>query len=405
MRRRTAKNVCGLVPLALNPFHAGFPGKRNSARCAVLTILLLPLFLMACRSNDDDGGGAPSGTATALCEQSDYAATPYELEVPYFFPDPIIPADNPMTLEGVELGRFLFWEKALSRNNAVSCGSCHFPAAAFSDDKPFSFGLYGEPTDRNSMGIINLAWVKDFFWDGRASSLEEQILEPLVHPVEMDFTWAEAVERIGEDPEYQQRFEAAFGTACVDSVRMVKSIAQFMRTMISHRSKFDKARYYGEALLSPAENRGLELFLAEGGDPAFVDGGQGGGDCFHCHGGDLILFTDNLFRNNGLDTVFTDLGRADHTGNPWDEATFRTPTLRNIALTAPYMHDGRFATLDEVIDHYDMGGHFSATLDPLMKLQGIGLSLSPQDKADLIAFLETLTDYEFIENEAFHDPH
>ncbi len=374
----------------------------QAIRLAAIFVLLL-LIHSSCRRDETPDPNSPD---TSLCESSQHAATPYELEIPYFFPDPIIPADNPMTEEGVALGRHLFWDKQLSRNNAVSCGSCHIPQAAFSDNAQFSVGLFGEETDRNSMALVNLAWNNGaFFWDGRAHTLEEQILEPIEHPIEMDLTWHEAVERIEADAQYQDMFTAAFGTACVDSVRMTRALAQFIRTMVSHRSKFDKARYYGEALLTPEENRGLQLFLAEGGDPNFVAGGQGGGDCFHCHGGDLILFTDNIFRNNGLDTEFSDLGRGAVTGNNWDNGLFRTPTLRNIALTAPYMHDGRFNTLMEVIDHYDFGGHPSSTLDPLMKLQGIGLSLTPQDKADLVAFLETLTDYEFVENEAFHDPH
>lgn len=365
------------------------------------------IILTSCRP-DDDGAHRDPGTPgeSRLCESTDYTGTPYDLEVPFFFPEPDLPADNPLTEEGIALGRHLFWDKKLSRNNAVSCGSCHFPEAAFSDNAQFSTGLFGEQTDRNSMPLVNLAWLNTgFFWDGRAVTLEEQILEPVEHPVEMDLTWREAVQRLEEDADYQDMYAAAFGSPCVDSVRTVKAIAQFLRTMVSHRSKFDKWKYYGEAVLSSAEFRGMELFLAEGGDPATVPGGQGGGDCFHCHGGDLILFTDNLFRNNGLDSVFTDIGRAMVTGSEFDRGLFRTPTLRNIALTAPYMHDGRHETLEEVIDHYDMGGHPSPTLDPMMKLQGTGLQLSPQDKADLVAFLHTLTDQEFVENEAFADPH
>lgn len=378
------------------------PFRKNSSSATL--VLLVLLFFAACKKDTPEIRG--DGDGAALCAQSASEATPYQLEVPYFFPDPIIPADNPLTEEGVNLGRHLFWENQLSRNNSISCGSCHFPAAAFSDSAPLSTGLYGEQTERSSMALVNLAWVNSgLFWDGRAPSLETLILEPVEHPIEMDLSWREAVERIGTDSAYQALFAEAFGSPCVDSVRITNAIAQFIRTMVSSRSKFDQWRYYGETMLSPSENRGLQLFLSEGGDPNFVAGGQGGGDCFHCHGGDLVLFTDNQFRNNGLDSIFTDLGRANVTGYEWDKASFRTPTLRNIALSAPYMHDGRFASLMEVIEHYNFGGHPSPSLDPLMKLQGIGLSLSPQDKVDLVAFLETLSDLEFIENEAFHDPH
>ncbi|MGB6037900.1 MAG: cytochrome c peroxidase, partial [Cryomorphaceae bacterium] len=303
-----------------------------------------------------------------------------------------------------ELGRHLFWEKKLSRNNAVSCGSCHFPTAAFSDNIPKSIGLYGDMTRRNSMALVNMAWNTSFFWDGRSRTLEEQLLEPVENPIEMDLIWKEAVERIASDSTYQDMFTAAFGTPCVDSVRITYAMAQFIRTMVSANSEFDQAQY-GPGQLSISEQNGLFLFLAEGGDPDVFPGGQNGGDCFHCHGGGLVLFTDQQFHNNGLDSVFTDLGRAEVNGSPFSEGQFKTPTLRNIALTAPYMHDGRFQTLEEVIEHYNSGGHLSQTIDPLMKFQGVGLGLSEQDIDDLVAFLETLTDEEFVNNPDFQDPH
>ena len=175
--------------------------------------------------------------------------------------------------------------------------------------------------------------------------------------------------------------------------------------MVSANSRFDRAQY-GPEQLTIQEQLGLELFLAEGGDPEVFPGGQNGGDCFHCHGGSLTLFTDQQFHNNGIDSVFTDdLGREEVTGNPLTRGQFKTSTLRNIALTAPYMHDGRFATLEEVVQHYNEGGHPSSTLDPLMKFPGVGLGLSEQDVDALVAFLETLTDEEFIQNPDFQDPH
>lgn len=339
-----------------------------------------------------------------LCESVPGTGTPCVLEIPFFLPEPLLPADNPFTEEGIELGRHLFWEKQLSRNNAVSCGSCHFPSASFSDSLPGSIGLYGDITPRNSMALINMAWNTSFFWDGRAITLEEQLLEPVENPIEMDLTWKEAIERIGSDSTYQDMFAAAFGTPCVDSVRITYAMAQFIRTMVSANSAFDRAQY-GPEQLSINEQNGLFLFLAEGGDPNIFPGGQNGGDCFHCHGGALVLFTDQQFHNNGLDSVFSDLGRSMVNGSPFSDGQFKTPTLRNIALTAPYMHDGRFATLREVIDHYNMGGHPSPTIDPLMKFQGVGLGLSEQDIDDLVAFLETLTDDDFVNNPDFQDPH
>lgn len=374
-------------------------------RCTYLFLglhVVLVAALTACNRDDD---APPCPSTNALCPPAPGVGTPYTLEVPYFFPDPILPEYNPLTVEGVELGRHLFWEKRLSRNNAVSCGSCHFPEAAFSDNAPKSAGLYGELTPRNSMALINMAWARKFFWDGRAATLEEQILEPIVNPIEMDLTWPEAVARIGSDPEYQSMFTAAFGSPCVDSLRITYAMAQFIRTLVSARSKFDKWRYYGEGFLTPSELRGMNLFLAEAGDPEFFPGGQNGGDCFHCHGGALVEFTNHQFHNNGLDVVITDPGRAAVTGSPLDLGLFKTPTLRNIALTAPYMHDGRFATLHEVIEHYNMGGHPSPTIDPLMKMQGVGLGFTQQGKDDLVNFLLTLTDDEFVNNPAFKDPH
>ncbi len=367
-------------------------------------ILLTGLVLVACKNDDDEEFECK--TSSNLCEVVPNIGTPYELEVPYFFSDPSLPSFNPLTEEGIALGKHLFWEKSLSRNNTVSCGSCHFPEGSFADNAAVSTGLYGETGNRSSMPLINMAWNTSFFWDGRSATLEDQIIQPLINPIEMDFTWAEAVERIGQDSVYQEMFTDAFGTPCVDSLRMSFAMAQFIRTMISGQSKFDKARYFGGASLTPSEIRGMELFLAEGGDPEVFPGGQNGGDCFHCHGGALVEFTDHHFHNNGLDSVFTDdLGREEFSGLIYDRGLFRTPTLRNIALTAPYMHDGRFETLHEVVEHYNSGGHDSPSLDPLIKFPGEGLGLSPQDVDDLVNFLETLSDQEFTENESFHDPH
>lgn len=367
--------------------------------------IFLLLYIMVSGCKPDDGPNVPPPLAPFICAPQTNAGTPYELQVAEFFPQPVIPDYNPMTVEGVELGRHLFWETALSRNNTISCGSCHSPQTAFSDNVAQSVGLYGDLTPRNSMGLINLAWNNTFFWDGRAHSLEEQLLEPVAHPQEMDLSWPEAVERITADADYQGMFTGAFGTPCVDSLRISYAMAQFLRTMISDSSRFDRAYRYFQMPLTPSEIRGLQLFQMEAGDPEVFPGGQGGGDCFHCHGGGLVEFTDHQFHNNGIDSVLLDQGRAGVTGNVWDVGLFKTPTLRNIALTAPYMHDGRFATLHEVLEHYNSGGHASATLDPLMKMQGVGLELSPQDIDDLVNFLETLTDASFINNPAFSDPH
>lgn len=334
--------------------------------------------------------------------------TPYALDIPPFFPPMDIPADNPMTEEGVRLGRLLFWETKLSSDNSMSCGSCHLPEVSFADPAQYSTGVTGAVGSRNAMALINMGWTPSYFWDGRAVTLEEQILEPIPHPDEMNLPWPEAVDRLKTDvtdTNYPQLFFDAFGTEEITADLVVKAIAQFVRTMISSDSKFDKWRR-GEVELTDSEYNGYQMFLREGGDPEVVPGGQFGADCFHCHGEAGLQFTDNLFHNNGLDASFeADPGRVSITGNPMDSGRFRTPTLRNVALSAPYMHDGRFETLEEVIEHYNSGGVASSTIDPFMKYTTGGLSLAPSQKADLLAFLHTLTDTAFVSNSAFLNPH
>ena len=207
------------------------------------------------------------------------------------------------------------------------------------------------------------------------------------------------------DTRYPERFFDAFGTTEITEDYVVMAIAQFLRTMVSADSKFDRWRR-GEVELTDSEYSGYQIFLREGGDPEEVPGGQFGGDCFHCHGEAGLQFTDHLFHNNGLDPSFeADPGRALVTGSPLDSGLFRTPTLRNVALSAPYMHDGRFQTLEEVLEHYNSGGVPSSTIDPFMKYTTGGLSLAPSQKADLLAFLHTLTDTSFVQNPDFQNPH
>ena len=331
--------------------------------------------------------------------------TPYVIDIPPFFPPMDIPPDNPMTVEGVELGRLLFWETGLSSDSSISCGSCHLPSFAFADPNPVSTGVDGAQGTRNAMALVNMGWVQHFFWDGRAATLEEQILDPVPHPDEMNLPWAEAEDRLAGDSEYSERFRNAFGEAGVSSEKVSKAIAQFLRTMISADSKFDQWRR-GQTELSELEFQGYEIFNREGGDPEVVSGGQFGGDCFHCHGEAGLQFSDYLFHNNGLDATFgADAGLAGITGVALDSGRFRTPTLRNAALSPPYMHDGRFQTLEEVLDHYNSGGQPSQTIDPFMKYASGGLMLQAQQKEALIAFLHTLTDTAFASNPAFADPH
>ena len=293
------------------------------------------------------------------------------------------------------MGKKLFFDPMLSVDNSISCADCHAPPNAFTDIAQFSDGVNGVLGDRNSMPLFNLAWNYDerFFWDGSAPSLENQVFHPVRDMEEMANTWANVVASLKADSTYPKFFRAAFGDSEIDSTRVAKAIAQFERTLISGNSKFDKY-LAGEVELSEEEENGLAIFMDEA-----------RGDCFHCHGNpNNPLWTDNIFHNNGLDSTFTDLGLGAVTGDPADNGKFRSPSLRNLAFTAPYMHDGRFATLEEVIDHYSEGLKESPTIDPLMKkvAQG-GVGLTEKDKADLKAFLLALSDDTFINDPKFQD--
>ncbi len=333
-----------------------------------------------------------------------YTPTPYTIQAPSHFPQMEIPADNPMTVEGVALGRRLFYEKKLSLDNSLACASCHGLPNAFSDPSPVSAGVNGTQGHRNSMALINLGYQHFFFWDGRASTLEQQVLEPVPNPVEMHLQWKDAIGRLQEDVTYRNDFFRAFGEQGIDSSKAAKALAQFLRTIISGTSRFDVMYKVENSLplsskeetiyqqITPEEWAGYDLFKS-----------LNGADCFHCHNGPLMQV--EKFSNNGLDASFTDPGRFAVTGNPSDKGRFKVPTLRNIALTAPYMHDGRFATLDEVIEHYSSGIHMSETIDPLIEFasQG-GVQLDSQEKELLKKFLMTLTDEQFISNPAFKAP-
>lgn len=311
-----------------------------------------------------------------------FSTAPYTINIPIGFPEMDIPSNNPMTVQGVTLGEKLFNDPILSANNTQACIDCHKPNNSFSDPSQFSIGIDGIEGKRNASALINLGWNNSFNWDGSAISLEEQAFEPIINPVEMHNTWKNVELSLNTHNEYPDLFKEAFNIDYIDSNHVVKAIAQFERTLISANSKFDRF-IAGEEQLTPSELSGYSIFNTEK------------GDCFHCHG--TQMFMDNQFHNNALDTEpFIDIGLANTTGNINDYGKFKTPTLRNIEFSAPYMHDGRFATLDQVIEHYNSGGNYSSTVDPLMKKIGIGLQLSNQEKEDLIAFLKTLSDNNFI---------
>jgi cytochrome c peroxidase len=349
----------------------------------ILVILSVALFVFACKKDKEDD----------IITDTPYQTSPYTVETPAGFPAMNIPTDNPLTVEGVALGRKLFYDKILSGNNMQSCASCHNQALSFTDNgTQFSTGITGAIGTRNAQPLINLGYNLHYFWDGRGTTLEQQILEPVSNPIEMHLPWTEAAAKLNANSTYVDEFKKAFGISKIDSSYVVKALAQFMRTMISYNSRLDK-RLRNEISLTSSELNGYVIYVTER------------GDCFHCHNIDAArLMTDNLFHNNGLDSVFTDLGRGAINGNAFDNGKFLTPTLRNIALTAPYMHDGRFQTLEEVVEHYNSGGKASATVDPLMKHVGTGLNLSNQEKADLVAFLKTMTDSSFINDVRFKSP-
>lgn len=318
-----------------------------------------------------------------------YDPTPVVVELPQFVHTylgemPNTP-DNPLTEEGIALGKKLFYEKKLSDNATMSCASCHKQENAFSDLRSFSEGTNGALGNRNAMSIANLAWGNTLFWDGRRSTLEGQAHDPVTNPIEMRNTWAEVERRLQNDSEYPSLFFKAFGTRQIDSNLVVKAIAQFERTLVSFSSRFDQYYFEGQTnVLNSDELEGAELFF-------------GKGHCNDCHSD--VLLTDNFLRNNGLDQTFLDKGYGEVTGNPTDDGKFKVPTLRNIALTSPYMHDSRFTTLEQVVEHYSSGVMpNSPNIDEHISPFGTGFNLTSDEKGKLVAFLRTMTDSSFITN-------
>jgi len=312
--------------------------------------------------------------------------TPYHFTMGSTFPIPDLPRDNPLIEERVALGKQLFQETSLSRDGTISCASCHQPADHFSDPRRFSLGVRAQTGKRHAMPLVNLAWQSSFFWDGRAPSLRAQALVPIQEPTEMDETLDRVTAKLAAKPVYPPLFRAAFGSPEITAEKLGLALEQFVLTLTAYHSKFDLA-LRGKATFTDEEKRGLELFMTED-DPRT---GQHGADCFHCHGGPL--FTDNQFHNNGLAPDAADPGRFLVTHNEADRNKFATPSLRNVALTGPYMHDGRFATLEEVVAHYNTGVVRSPTLDPnLAKHPPQGLQLSDADQRALVAFLKTLSE-------------
>lgn len=306
----------------------------------------------------------------------------YQVAVPAGFPNLPVPAGNMLTEARVELGKRLFYDKQVSRTGEVACASCHLAENAFSDPRQFSIGVEGRVGGRNAPSIVNLAYNTSFFWDGGAPTLEQQVIGPIINPLEMDMTMGEVVERLAQDSTYVNAFQDAYGTEPIPG-SLTKAVASFMRTIVSGDSRFDRYKQGDSKALDESEKRGMAIATGER------------GECFHCHVG--FNFTNNDFRNDNLYAVYQDIGRAKVTELEEDVGKFKVPTLRNVALTAPYMHDGSLATLEDVVEHYSTGGILNSNSDPTIQ----PLDLTADEKRDLVAFLKALTDESLVANPRF----
>ena len=357
----------------------------------VVIVLMLTSMFISC---SDDDKYTPIETA-------EYDDTMYVLEYGEL-PAPDLPADNPLTEQGVLLGKMLFYEKSLSSDGSQNCATCHKQPEGFSDSDQFSIGVEGLPGKRQAMAIFNMAWHgNQFFWDGRANLLRDQSLLPIQDPLEMNETLENVIVKLENNPIYPNQFIRAFGTSEITAHKMSLAMEQFMLSIVSYNSKYDRV-LIGQDTFTESEARGKELFETEYNEFFPNDSGA---DCRHCHGG--ANFENDNYMNNGIDNDAnaTDIGREDVTGSPADRAKFKVPSLRNIAVSAPYMHDGRFQTLEEVLNHYNSGIQTSSTVDPaLLHTQSTGLFLDAQKKEDIINFLKTLTDDVYLNNEEYKDP-
>lgn len=319
------------------------------------------------------------------------------------------PLSNPVTNAGATLGRVLFYDVKLSQNNTVACGSCHRQDLAFADSPVRSLGFLLVPTRRHSISLVNQRYYSRgrFFWDERAATLEDQVLQPILDVNEMGLTISEITQRVASRPFYSPLFQAAFGTGTISNERIADALSQFIRSIVSTQSRYDDGRAQVASRLLPfpnfttEENRGKELFMK----PI----NENGAGCFQCHTTEAFVSVSSGPKNNGLDLMSTiDFGAFETfpTNNDFKGA-FKIPTLKNIALTAPYMHDGRFQTLQQVIEHYNSGVKNHPNLSPQLKDNNGNpqqLNLTPSDKAALDAFLRTLTDPNILNNHKWSDP-
>ncbi|HEX4945710.1 MAG TPA: cytochrome c peroxidase [Blastocatellia bacterium] len=334
-------------------------------------VLLAALLLFSCGDEPKD---APLDRPLGV---------PLTIAAPLGLPPVPIPADNPPTAEAIALGRRLYYERRLSSDNTLACGNCHSPYIGFADGLRFAGGVGGKEGARNTPTLLNAAYYLTQFWDGRAASLEQQAGMPIANPIEMNLPHDVCVTKLNADQSYQEAFAKVFGPGPITMNKLQKAIASFERTLLSGNSPFDRYQFGGDQkALSEAAIRGLAIFTD-----------KQRGNCSTCHtiGDKFALFTDNLFHNIGVgldpNGELKDLGRYEQSKNEAERGAFRTPSLRHVAKTAPYMHDGSLKTLQEVVDFYVGGGSSNPNLDKEIK----PLTLSAQERSDLVAFLESLT--------------
>ncbi|MEM6628361.1 MAG: cytochrome c peroxidase [Bacteroidota bacterium] len=311
----------------------------------------------------------------------------YEIDLPDHFPslEFFIPEDNPLTNSKVELGKKLFFDANLSSDGTISCASCHKPELAFTDGRSLSIGVQGRLGKRNAPSLANAVFGQSFFWHGSIPTLEQQAIFPLEDPNEMDNNFTEIIRRVNGDSAYQLAFTQVFGSEATPAF-VTDALASFQRALLSYESPYDKFLQGDSSALTPSQHRGLTLFNGET------------AECFHCHN-PSYNFTDESFRNNGLYEVYSDPGRWEVTGLESDKGKFKVPTLRNISLTAPYMHDGSLPDLEAVLDHYMSGGKAHPNKSGEIRR----FVLSEGQKQDLLNFLESLTDPSFINNPLFRN--
>jgi cytochrome c peroxidase len=324
------------------------------------------------------------------CTKEEGAITPidtntYVFNQPKHFPSPVYTfSNNTLSKERFELGKFLFYDPILSLDSTISCATCHAQSHGFADHNiPLSKGVNGTLGTRNAPGLSNLAWYPSFMWDGGVNHIEVFSVGPITNPLEMKETISSVVAKLNKSNFYREKFKKAYSMDSITDQKMLQALAQYMAMLVSADSKYDKY-IKGEISLTSSELNGLALFKE---------------NCASCH--TQPLFTDFSYRNNGIDSVFQDFGRAKITLLETDKGKFKVPSLRNVELTYPYMHDGRFGSLMEVLNHYSSGIRHSETLDEVFKKD---IVLSTQDKKDLLKFLFTLTDYTFIGNKEIAEP-